>query len=94
MTPDQLIPLAPVLQWGFAGFCLLLLGVLVWFCKQLIGLHRQTIRVVTHCTHAMEDAAGKHDEMRKELREMRDEQLRHGCPFRLPAAPTAPAGAT
>lgn len=89
MTPDQIVPLAPVLQWGFAGFSLLLLAVLVWFCRELISLNRTTIRVVSHCTHAMEDLSDKHEEVRKELRGMRDEQLRHGCPFRLPAAPAA-----
>jgi hypothetical protein len=81
MDPTIITPLAPVLQWGFAGFCLLLLGIIVWQTKQLLNVIKANNRVVTQCTRAIEGARETSEEVRTELRAMRDEQLRHGCPF-------------
>lgn len=81
MDPTTIVPLAPVLQWGFAGFSLLLLGIVVWQFKQLLAVLKTTNRVVTSCTHAIEGARETSEQVRTELRAMRDEQLRHGCPF-------------
>lgn len=81
MDPNAIVPLAPILQYGFAGFSLLLLGVIVWQFKQLLAVLKANNRVVTNCTHAIEGARVTSEQVRTELRAMRDEQLRHGCPF-------------
>jgi hypothetical protein len=87
MDPETIVPLTPVLQYGFAGFSLVLLGVIVWQFRQLLGVLKTTNRVVTSCTHAIEGARETSEQVRTELRAMRDEQLRSGCPFSAREAP-------
>lgn len=81
MDTQPIVSLAPILQYGFAGFCLLLLAVIVWQFRQLLNLTRGTNRVINACTHAIEGARETSEEVRTELRALRDEQLRSGCPF-------------
>ena len=87
MDAQAIVSLAPVLQYGFAGFCLLLLGVVVWQFKQLLSVMRANNRVVASCTAAIAATGETSEQVRTELRAMRDEQLRSGCPFSAREAP-------
>lgn len=50
--PNDLF-LSPLIQYGFAGFCAVLLLILVWLIGKLLSLQRTTTQVVDANTHAI-----------------------------------------
>ena len=77
--------LSPVLQWGFAGFALILLGVLVWTIQQLLGALRSTDDVVANNTQALDRQTSLVQEVRRTTTDLRDRVLAFDCPFRSEA---------
>jgi len=77
--------LSPVLQWGFAGFALILLGVLVWTIQQLLGALRSTGDVVANNTQALDRQTSLVQEVRRTTTDLRDRVLAFDCPFRSEA---------
>lgn len=82
-----LTTLSPLLQLGFAGFSLILIGVLCWLVRIFVQSVRQTTKVIAANTAAIIALTGRTEQTDRHLREMRDETLRHGCPFGFPARP-------
>lgn len=75
MDPTTIVPLAPVLQWGFAGFALLLLGVIVWLIRQLLDVLAKTNRVVhanTAVMRSVHETAQKSDRTLDAIRRVLD----------------------
>ena len=88
MDDLPLTTLAPILQYGFAGFSLVLVGVIVWLVKQLLAMLRATNRTIAANTAAIVTLTATTGEVKFELAQMRDETLRRGCPFaKAPALP-------
>lgn len=83
MDAQALTTLAPVLQWGFAGFCLLLLGVIVWLIRQLLQILRANNRVIERNTAAIIAVTKDTEETRDEVRALREELMRRTCMMRV-----------
>jgi len=51
----------PVIQYGFAGFCMVLVGVIIWLIKQLLNMIKETHKVVTANTAAIDKLVNNTD---------------------------------
>jgi hypothetical protein len=71
--------LTPILQYGFAGFSLLLLGVIVWLVRQLINVLRANNRALDRLTAALVTVTRDTNETRGEVRELREELMKRTC---------------
>lgn len=76
-----MIPHETILQYGFAGVCLVLIGVLCWIIKLFLVCVRGFSRALQQNTAAIVALTGRQATVEQHLREMRDETLRHGCPL-------------
>jgi len=85
--PEQILSLAPVLQWGFAGFALILLGVLVWVIRALLGVLQSTGDVIGGNTQALNHNTELVEQVRDTAGDLRDRVLQFKCPFRGENAP-------
>jgi hypothetical protein len=45
-TPAASALLSPIIQYGFAGFCAVLLAIIVWLVNKLLGVLRETNRII------------------------------------------------
>ena len=63
---------SPVMQFGFAGFCAVLLGILVWVIRRMLTLVSENIAV-------MEKVAQLAAEQMRLLRVMNDRLLSRPC---------------
>jgi hypothetical protein len=75
MEPNQLSLLAPVLQFGAFGLCLVLIALLWW-------LFRQLVEVLRGNTKAMQSLCGLVEEGNETTSDLRDRLLQWQCPFR------------
>jgi hypothetical protein len=73
-TPDQLVTLTPALQWGFAGFSLILVGVIVWMIRRLLDVLRSNTEALTQLTGVVGDVD-------KVSSDIRDRLLAWKCPY-------------
>jgi len=69
--------MSPLLQYGFAGFALILLGVLVWLIRQFIGFGRTNLTVIAANTQAIVALTNTVGEILKLQRAM-DDRLKSG----------------
>jgi cell division protein FtsB len=78
-TTESLINLSPILQYGFAGFSLVLVGVIVWLIRQLLGVLRANNRALSQLTSALVKVTEDTGETRTEIRQLREELLKRSC---------------
>jgi cell division protein FtsB len=78
-TTESLINLSPILQYGFAGFSLVLVGVIVWLIRQLLGVLRANNRALSQLTSALVKVTEDTGETRTEVRQLREELLKRSC---------------
>ena len=45
--------LSPIIQYGFAGFCAVLLGIVVWLIKRLLTVLDETNKIIMKNTDAI-----------------------------------------
>ena len=45
--------MSPLIQYGFAGFSLILLGVLIWLIRELLGVLKENNKVISENTAAI-----------------------------------------
>ncbi len=83
MDPQQISAMAPVLQYGFAGVCLVLIGLVWWMVARLL-------RVLTGNTHALQGLTGLVETVKETSQDVRDRLLQWDCPFRSNEACQAP----
>lgn len=70
---------APFIQYGFAGFCVLQLGVLVWMAKGLFQVLTENNKVIERNTAAIEKMnEGQNSEMAL-IRDLRDKVMSRHC---------------
>jgi hypothetical protein len=74
--------LSPVLQWGFAGFALAQLVVLVWMVREFLGVMRSAIAAIPPLTETVAEVKDHVDEVRKVGENVRDRLLEFQCPYR------------
>jgi F0F1-type ATP synthase membrane subunit b/b' len=79
MNPNPDMLMEPTLQWGFAGFCLLLLGVVVWLIKQLLRALDKNQDVINKNTQAVQEVTNLSRENRELQIEVKDKLLSRPC---------------
>lgn len=62
----------PFLQWGFAGFSVLLLAALVWMASRFVKVLLENNRVIERNTAAITAVSKRTDDELVLIREMRD----------------------
>jgi cell division protein FtsB len=91
--------LTPTLQYGFAGFSLILVGVIVWLIRQLLRVLNQNNRVISNNTSAIVAVTKDTEETKAEVRALREELMKRSCLLtraelrQLGGGGAAPAGA-
>jgi hypothetical protein len=78
-TESTLAILNPVIQYGFAGFCAILLAIIVWLMKRLMDLLEQNNRVLAENTGVIKSLYAQGDKTKEAVWEMREEFLRRPC---------------
>ena len=53
MNSETSVIMSPLLQYGFAGFSIVLLGVLVWLIRELLSVLKENNRVIAENTQAI-----------------------------------------
>lgn len=57
LTTTQQILLSPIIQYGFAGFCVVLMGIIIWLIRNLLGVLKETTNVIATNSEAIRDVA-------------------------------------
>lgn len=77
---------SPVIQYGFAGFSVILLAIVVWLIMRVIDGHDKALKAYTNATEALTSNTAKLSELAVasgEFREtnsgLRDELMRRPC---------------
>ncbi len=68
-----------VIQGGFAGLSFILVGVIVWLIKQLLGVLKQNNTVITSNTEAIRVMNSEAMEQRRLMRGIHDALLQRPC---------------
>ena len=76
----------PIVQWGFAGFAAVLLGLIVWLVRRLLGLLEHTDDVIAANTTAIRALGSRLDAIDERAgesltvqRDVRDRLLSRPC---------------
>ena len=67
------------MQYGFAGFCAILMGVIVWLIRRLLDVLNQTNTVVADNTNTIRDLGRQNGEEFTLLRSLYDRLLTRPC---------------
>ena len=74
METHELVALSPVLQWGFAGFSLILVGVIVWMIRRLLDAFAANTTALARLTNLIESVKETNEDIRDRL-------LQWSCPY-------------
>ncbi|OHB56126.1 MAG: hypothetical protein A2Y07_01245 [Planctomycetes bacterium GWF2_50_10] len=69
----------PIIQYGFAGMCGILLGILVWLISKLLAILEKTNSVIAANTEAIKIVEGHTSETITLLKDLRDRILQLKC---------------
>ena len=69
----------PIIQYGFAGMCGILLGILVWLISKLLAILEKTNAVIAANTEAIKVVQGHTSETITILKDLRDRILQLKC---------------
>ena len=73
------IVLQPVVQYGFLGFSAVLLGVVVWLVRRVLGVLEKTNSVIEGNTAAVRKVCHVTAELLREHRDLRDKIISRPC---------------
>ena len=76
-TSDLL--LQPVIQYGFLGFSVVLLGVVIWLIKRLLAVLEATDRIIAANTEAINDLIALTTDLMALNRSVHDKLLSRPC---------------
>jgi len=71
--------LDPVLQAGFAGLCVILIGLIAWLVRQLVNVLKENNRVISANTQAMTTLVAGQTRVEASVEALRDEMVRKPC---------------
>ena len=71
--------LSPIVQYGFAGLCAVLLGIIVWLIKELLVSMRDTRMVLDKNNQVIADLSELTRDMLKLNRDVHDKILARPC---------------
>lgn len=69
----------PLIQFGFAGLSIILLGILVWLIRQLLDVLKENSRVISMNTQAIKEVGDTAKSTLDLSIEMKNELLRRPC---------------
>lgn len=69
----------PIIQYGFAGMCVVLLGILVWLISKLLAILEKTNQVIAANTEAIKVVDSHASETFAMLKDLRDRILQLKC---------------
>lgn len=69
----------PLIQYGFAGFSLILLAVLIWLIRELLLVLKENNRVIAENTHAISSVDANTKSTFNIMVEIKDELLKRPC---------------
>jgi hypothetical protein len=52
-TQSSLTIMTPLLQYGFAGMCIILIGIIIWLISKLLGVLEKTNNIIAENTKAI-----------------------------------------
>lgn len=79
MTNETSIIMSPLLQYGFAGFSLILLGVLVWLIRELLAVLKANNKVIAENTQAIKTVDKNTSDTFGIMVVIKDELLKRPC---------------
>ena len=78
METHQLF-LQPIVQYGFLGFSAVLLGVVIWLIRRLLGVLEATNRIIAANTEAIHDLTSLTGDLLKLNRAVHDKLISRPC---------------
>lgn len=69
----------PIVQTGFLGFSVILLGIVVWLVKKLMSVIDHNSTVISECTQAIREVADQSRDELTLLRSINDKLLSRPC---------------
>ena len=70
---------APIVQYGFLGFSAVLLGVVIWLIKKLLGVLERNSEVIARNTEAIRDLTSMTCDLLKLNRSLHDKIISRPC---------------
>lgn len=70
---------APIIQYGFAGFCIVLIFIIVWLINRLLTVLEKTNEVISRNTETIARVLTSSADMMKILRSTHDRLLSRPC---------------
>ena len=71
--------LGPIVQYGFLGFSAVLLGVVIWLIKKLLGVLEANNRIIAANTEAIRDLTSSTCDLLKLNRSLHDKIISRPC---------------
>jgi hypothetical protein len=68
-------PLEPIIQYGFAGMCAVLLSILVWLAKAFLNAVREHSDKLVEVTKTATDVVRDNSEAIREVKSVEDRQI-------------------
>jgi hypothetical protein len=81
MEAKQVVILSPVLQYGFAGLCLVLIGVLAWLMGRVLQVLDQTSTVIAANTETIRTVESAVKDTESAILRVHDQLLKFSCPY-------------
>jgi len=78
-TPSSLTIMAPLLQYGFAGMCVILIGIIIWLINRLLGILEKTNNIIAENTSAISQVGQQTSETFKVVIECKDKIISRPC---------------
>jgi len=79
VTNETSVIMSPLIQYGFAGFSLILLGVLIWLIRELLSVLKENNRVIAENTQAIKSVDKNTTNTFAIMVEIKDELLKRPC---------------
>jgi hypothetical protein len=71
--------LQPIVQYGFLGFSAVLLGVVIWLIRRLLGVLEANNRIIAANTEAIRDLTNMTADLMKLNRSVHDKLISRPC---------------
>jgi len=75
--------LSPIIQYGFAGFCAVLIAIIVWLIRRLLCVLEETNKIIARNTEAIADLNHSTADLLSLNRQVHDKLISHPCIARL-----------
>jgi len=70
---------SPFMQYGFAGLCFVLIGVICWLAKQILAVLKETNEVIAKNSATIDKLHTSTSRVETAINKLRDELLKRPC---------------